>query len=240
MADAEEASEARMREAEAERIARAYAARSGLERLYTEDAPDQRLRTADRTRRVRAGMLVRGISPGQPVLEMGCGTGRELARFRDAGWASADLCGLDLLADRVAEARQALPGADLRQGDASALPWADRSFAMVGQWTMLSSVRDDRLRARILAEAWRVLKPGGWLLSYDMRWVRPDRPLRPWTSRMLRNSLPEACQVSVERLSLLPPLARKVAAWPALHDGLARLPFLLGHELVWARKPEAS
>jgi SAM-dependent methyltransferase len=239
MADAEEVSEVRLREAEAERITLAYAARSGLERLYAEDAPDQRLRTADRIRRVRAGMRTRGIAPGQPVLEIGCGTGREIARFRDEGWSPADLCGLDLLADRVAEARQVLPGADLRQGDASALPWAEGSFALVGQWTMMSSVRDDRLRARILAEAWRVLKPGGWLLSYDMRWVRPDRPLRPWTSRMLREGLPEARPVTVEQLSLLPPLARRVAGWPMLHDALARLPFLLGHELVWARKPEA-
>ncbi|MEB3237021.1 MAG: class I SAM-dependent methyltransferase [Candidatus Sericytochromatia bacterium] len=228
------------RAAEAGRIAEAYAARVGLEGLYADDAPDQRLRTAERTALLAAGLAQRGLGPGRRVLEIGCGTGRELARFVESGWSEADLAGVDLLGDRVAEARLRLPGADLRIGDAAALPWEDGCFAVVGQWTVMSSVLDDRMRAAILAEAWRVLEPGGWLVSYDMRRVRPDRPLRPWTAAMLRTLLPEACEMEGHRLSLLPPLARRVARWPGLHDALARVPFLQGHELVWARKPERS
>ncbi|MEB3300225.1 MAG: methyltransferase domain-containing protein [Candidatus Sericytochromatia bacterium] len=222
--------------AEVARIQRVYADRVPLAALYAEDAPDQRLRTAERTQRLAEGLARRALGPGTRMLEVGCGTGRELARLRDMGWDERHLHGVDLLPDRVQDARALLPGADVREGDATRLPWPDGHFAWVGQWTMLSSVLDDALRIRILSEIWRVLAPGGWLVSYDMRRVRPDRPLRPWTSAMLREALPQATEIEGVRLSLLPPLARRVARWRALHDALAAVPCLQGHELVWARK----
>src|SRR4029077_2848796 len=71
------------------------------------------------------------------------------------------------------------------------LPWGDESFTLVTQFTCLSSVLDAELRADIAAEMWRVLAPGGVVLSFDMHaapW--PIRALRGLVKLYLRGRLP--------------------------------------------------
>lgn len=110
---------------------------------------------------------------GARVLEVGCGSGYFLHRFVEYGAAHA--AGIDLMEDRIAQARTRYPTLEVVAGDASALPWDDGAFDLVTQFTCLSSVLDPDLRARIAAEMWRVTAPGGAVLSYDMRSI--PRPL---------------------------------------------------------------
>lgn len=108
------------------------------------------------------------------VLEVGCGAGELLSRFLDYGALHA--AGIDLMEERIAVARRRYPRLELVPGDASKLPWDDGSFELVTQFTCLSSVLDRDLRAAIASEMWRVLAPGGLLLSYDMH--PPPFPIR--------------------------------------------------------------
>jgi len=104
---------------------------------------------------------------GQPVLELGCGTGRLLTPLARAG---VDVTGIDLsgpmLARAVARARR-LPRPRrpaIVQGDIRALPFADRSFGCVmAPYGMVQSLLTDRDLAASLRDAARVLDRGGWL-----------------------------------------------------------------------------
>jgi SAM-dependent methyltransferase len=104
---------------------------------------------------------------GSSVLDVGCGSGDMLQRLVELGAASGT--GIDLMEERVEAGRRLYPNLDLRAGDAAELPFEDGSFDLVLQLTCLSSVLEDDVRARIGAEMWRVTRPGGAVVSYDMR-----------------------------------------------------------------------
>ena len=74
------------------------------------------------------------------------------------GAVAANLYGIDLIAGRIAYARERLPGADLRWGDARHLPWRDGSFDLVTQFTVFSSILDTQVQAEVAAEMLRVLR----------------------------------------------------------------------------------
>ena len=117
---------------------------------------------------------------GANVLEVGSGFGQILHRLREFGAARA--AGVELSEERAEASKQRYPTLEIIAGDASDLPFEDGSFDLVTQFTCLSSVLDPSLRAAIAAEMWRVLAPGGAVLSYDMR---PSPPLMRAISRAL-------------------------------------------------------
>jgi SAM-dependent methyltransferase len=91
-----------------------------------------------------------------PCLEVGCGEGNNLVRLaRRAG-----CVGIDLFVDKLRFAAAALPAARFAAADAGALPFRDGAFRTVFVRDLLHHVTDP---APVLAEAVRVLAPGGRL-----------------------------------------------------------------------------
>src|SRR5512139_1133820 len=76
------------------------------------------------------------------ILEVGCGKGQWLSVFQDFGALQTSLSGIDVDQTRIDAARARFAAADLRVGDASHLPWADRSFDLVFQSTVFTSILD--------------------------------------------------------------------------------------------------
>ena len=184
---------------------------------------------------VRAGAFPR---PGDPVLEIGYGRLGWLAELLGWGLRAADVHGLELDPKRAAIAAEALPGADLRVGDGSALPWPDASFRLVILSTVLTSILDSQVRRDIAGEAARVTAPAGSILWYDFRWNNPRNPhVRGIDEKELRHLFP-GFGISVRRLTLAPPIARSVAprSW-WLAETLGRLPPLRSHLLAILRRP---
>ena len=96
-----------------------------------------------------------GISDGDRVLDLACGSGLalELAALR-----GASVAGIDASERLIAVAQDRVPGGDVRVGDMHALPWEDHSFDVVTSFRGIWGTTPDAL-----AEARRVLVPGGRL-----------------------------------------------------------------------------
>jgi SAM-dependent methyltransferase len=104
-------------------------------------------------------VLAAFVSEGQRVLEVGCGTGHWLAQLEAAG---CDAVGLEPAAAMLERARARGLRAELVQGTAETLPFLDASFDRVACINAIHHFEDV---ARFIAEARRVLRPGGRLLS---------------------------------------------------------------------------
>ena len=156
---------------ESARIEREYARNdsSGIsDRLYRYENPAFLFHMQERERVILGALRRLGIVlSGSHLLEVGCGNGHILQRFLEFGAASG--CGVDLMANRILDGTTRYPNLKLHQGDASRLPFEDEQFHLVIQFMCLSSVLDPSMRRQIASEMWRVLKPGGAILSYDLR-----------------------------------------------------------------------
>lgn len=171
------------------------------------------------------------------MLDVGCGDGGFLRRLVSWGADPKNLAGVDLLEDRVDAALRIEPCLDIRQADASALPFEDASFDLVFQLTALTSILDAGMRRAVAREMARVLRPGGRVVSYDFRVARDRRNTRPLRAAELTALFP-GFTVDARRVTLIPPLARVLAgrSW-ILCELLEAIPLLRTHELVLLGKP---
>jgi SAM-dependent methyltransferase len=94
------------------------------------------------------------------VYDLGCGPGQTTAFLHGCG---VRVRGLDLSAELLREARQRHPGIPFEQGDMLALPLADASLAGVIAFYAIVHFSPAELQ-QALAEMYRILRPGGWLL----------------------------------------------------------------------------
>ena len=111
--------------------------------------------------KIRNDMLRAFLAPGSGdrVIDLGCGSGRTLLWNRDWG---AVTVGIDISPFFSAEARR---GVDLLIGDLRKLPFADATFTKAFSLDVLEHLSPEALRG-MLAEASRVLAPGGGLFVY--------------------------------------------------------------------------
>lgn len=108
-----------------------------------------------------------GVSPGQRVLDIGCGTGVFLRLVADRG---AQPFGLDASEALLEIAHQRAPEADLQVGEMELLPYDDDSFDLVAGFNSFFFAAD---LVAALREAGRVAKPGAPVLI--QAWGPPER-----------------------------------------------------------------
>jgi demethylmenaquinone methyltransferase / 2-methoxy-6-polyprenyl-1,4-benzoquinol methylase len=114
--------------------------------------------------------------PGQRLLDVAGGTGdvafRFLARARTAHATVCDMTESMLVEGRKrAEAENMASSLDWIVGDAMALPFPDRAFDV---YTISFGIRNVTRIADALAEAYRVLKPGGRLMVLEFSQIPND------------------------------------------------------------------
>ncbi len=104
---------------------------------------------------------------GNHLLEIGAGPGAATAELRKR---VARVASLEY--DHASAARLVQKnghGAGVVQGDAAALPFADRTFSSAVAVLVLHHLRSSELQDRTFAEVHRVLQPGGLFFAFEIQ-----------------------------------------------------------------------
>lgn len=129
------------------------------------------LLTLGRERSFRARALsLAHLSPGESVLDIGCGTGTLAITAKRLVGSTGRVCGIDAAPEMVSragkKARNAGLEVDFRNALVESMPFPDEEFDVVLSTLMLHHL-PAKLRVQCAAEVRRVLKPGGRLLAID-------------------------------------------------------------------------
>ena len=142
--------------------------------------------------------LIRQFAPleGARILDIGCGLGVYVRKFREF---SDRVAGIDIDRKRLVEGARTTPGLMLSASEH--LPFRDGAFDIVVLNEVIEHVRDDRAT---IAEALRVIRPGGHIVIYapnrlfpfethgiylGSRFVFGNIPMINWLPDPLRNRL---------------------------------------------------
>jgi len=173
------------------------------------------------------------------LTEVGCGSGGNLLELLRLGFQPEGLTGIELLPDRAAQARHALPAATtLIAGDAMQAPVAPASQDIVFVSTVFSSLLDDAFQQSLARTMWEWVRPGGGVLWYDFTVNNPRNPdVRGVPLARVRALFPQA-RLQAQRVTLAPPIARAVTrVHPSLYTLFNAVPALRTHVLCWLAKP---
>jgi SAM-dependent methyltransferase len=189
----------------------------------------------------RKAWLLAHVAPEMTLVDLGCGDGNVGMALAGAFGDSVDYVGVDLLDERLAVAKERLRAATFIQGSADHLPIPDASVDLVTAMVLLSSITVPALRSAIIAEADRILKPGGRLLIYDIRYPSPrNRSVSPVRPADVLSVLP-GWKAEIETLGLLPPLARRrLSGNRVLYRLLSSVPILRSHVALTLSKPSTE
>lgn len=172
------------------------------------------------------------------LVDVGCGYGGHLLDFLRFGFAPQNLRGIELLPDRAAAARAKLPESlRIHEGDASTAGVAPTSQDVVFQSVVFSSLLDDAFQQQLADRMWSWVRPGGGILWYDFVYNNPsNRDVRGVSVQRLKSLFPQG-RLTVRRVTLAPPISRRVCrAHPAAYHLFNLMPFLRTHVLCWIAK----
>lgn len=228
---------------ETDALAERYARRSAADPRYGLLRADVLLGVQERQRAMRRLFARHGVDDPAALrlVEVGCGSGGNLLELLRLGFRPEHLAGVELLPERLAQARARLPGAlALHGGDACALALPEASQDIVFVSTVFSSLLDDAFQQRLAATMWRWLRPGGAVLWYDFTVDNPaNRDVRGVPLARVRQLFAQG-RVDALRVTLAPPIARRVVRLhPALYTVFNTVPALRSHLLAWIAKPDA-
>jgi ubiquinone/menaquinone biosynthesis C-methylase UbiE len=229
-------------EQEVERIRAAYARRekSVPQDLYSPFKEANLLSSLELQREIIRTVRRFGHShlEEEKVLDVGCGKGFWLRQLIQWGSKPENLFGVDLLEEKVREARKLCPERmTLRCGDASRLEFEDETFDLVMQFTVFTSILDTEMKKNLADEMYRVLKPGGAILWYDYFVSNPRNPDVRGVSRKEISRIFPGLSIFLKRITLAPPLGRVIGPIsPAAHRMLSAIKPLCTHYLGFLQK----
>lgn len=145
------------------------------------------------------------------ILDVGCGTGGELRNFLKYGARPENLYGIDLLKERIEQAKKINPNINFVCADAQTLPFPDNFFDIVMQFTMFTSILSENMKQNVAREMLRVVRRDGIILWYDFMYDNPKNPDVKGVKKKEIFSLFPNCEFDITKLTLAPFIARKLA-----------------------------
>lgn len=182
---------------------------------------------------------------GASILEVGCGTAPVSRWLRSVG---ADTVGLDLSGAMLQHALRINESTGIHvplvQADACEFPFAGSSFDFVV--SAFGAIAFVAAPGQVMAEAARVLRPGGRLIfstNHPIRWIFPDSPsvdeLRVQTSYFDRNAYVEVDEQDrptyVETHRTMGQRVRDIVAAGLVLDDVIEPEWVPGREVVWGQ-----
>jgi len=102
--------------------------------------------------------------PKPSILDMGCGTGKQLTADHE-NFPELQMIGLDLFHGMLYQAYKRCKAITWIQGDNTNLPFRNDSFDYVTNQFSYHHVQN---KPRLVAETYRILKPGGWFVITNL------------------------------------------------------------------------
>jgi arsenite methyltransferase len=147
--------------------------------------------------------------PGERVLDAGCGPGFYVAEILERVGPSGSVVGVDASAPMLAVAAKRCEGhanVEFHEGDVTAIPVGDAGFDRVVSVQVLEYVADI---PAALGELFRVLRPGGRVVIWDVDWStvswhtrdpeRMQRFLHAWDEHLSDPALPRTLSAQMRR-----------------------------------------
>ena len=172
------------------------------------------------------------------VLEIGCGAGFWLREFLRWGARPENLNGIDLLPERIADAKRLCPsGTTLLCQSAAEMHNFSGNFDLVLQSTVFSSILDAQMKRQVATEMLRLLSPAGLIIWYDFNISNPsNRDVRGISRKEIIELFPR-CHIHLKRLTLAPPIGRPIARVShSLYTALSTVKLLNTHYLGIIRR----
>jgi SAM-dependent methyltransferase len=205
--------------------------------------------------------FVRRLPPGSRILDGGCGIGEWTVFLAQQGF---EVTGIDLSTATVERLRQWFPAHDFRHADLRQTGFPDASFDAYFSWGTFEHFECGL--GECLAEARRIVRPGGWLFisvpfynwrlrmgdagaleRWDAQYVRGAgyaRPLRFYQWRLTQPELRREMEMHGFRVHRIAPISKLTGAGRVLHRHLpalkkGTLPYRLARRALATAAPAA-
>jgi SAM-dependent methyltransferase len=172
------------------------------------------------------------------LIEIGCGGGSSLNELFELGFSPNNTVAVELVPEHVLRARHNLPaGVQVIEGNALEVDLSARTFDIVFQSTVFTSILDADFQRRLADRMWDLTKPGGGILWCDFIYNNPWNPdVKGVPLRRVRALFPHG-RLLCWRIMLLPPLSRLVTRiHPCLYNWFNAFPVLRSHVLCWIER----
>ncbi|MFC0877474.1 class I SAM-dependent methyltransferase [Saccharicrinis sp. FJH2] len=110
-------------------------------------------------------LVAKYLNPDSLIVDYGCGYGRTLNEFYALGY--RNLIGFDYAAEMIKRGNVNYPHLDLRTCINDKISCPSNSVDMVILFAVLTCIKENCKQEELIAEIWRVLKPGGLIYIND-------------------------------------------------------------------------